>query len=127
MAGNEFACSIDAFKKQAKLSEIDLENCVDDATVKRYSGSINIEESLIRKFFVSIFLFPQFFVSMRFSGLTLFITAYLSFHKQMVSIRAVAFAGSSKAIESLSSISASNRHCLPYRRRYRTRPSPHNR
>ena len=44
MAGNEFVCPIDALKKQAELSEIDLENCVDDATVKRYAGNINIKE-----------------------------------------------------------------------------------
>ena len=44
MAGNEFVCPIDALKKQAELSESDLENCVDDATVKRYAGNIRIKE-----------------------------------------------------------------------------------
>jgi len=44
MAGNEFVCPIDALKNQEELSEVDLENCVDDATVKRYSGNINIKE-----------------------------------------------------------------------------------
>jgi hypothetical protein len=44
MAGNEFVCPIDALKNPKELSEVDLENCVDDATVKRYSGNINIKE-----------------------------------------------------------------------------------
>jgi hypothetical protein len=44
MAGNEFVCPIDALKNPRELSEVELENCVDDATVKRYAGNINIKE-----------------------------------------------------------------------------------
>ena len=44
MAGNEFVCPIDALKDPTEISEVDMENCVDDATVKRYAGNIKIEE-----------------------------------------------------------------------------------
>jgi hypothetical protein len=44
MAGNEFVCPIDALKNPKELSDVDLDNCVDDATVKRYAGNINIKE-----------------------------------------------------------------------------------
>ena len=44
MAGNEFVCPIDALKNPEELSDIDMDNCVDDATVKRYAGNINIKE-----------------------------------------------------------------------------------
>ena len=44
MAGNEFVCPIEALKNPKELSEEVLENCVDDATVKRYSGNIKIKE-----------------------------------------------------------------------------------
>jgi hypothetical protein len=44
MAGNEFICPIDALKNPEELSDVDLDNCVDDATVKRYAGNINIKE-----------------------------------------------------------------------------------
>ena len=42
MAGNEFVCPIDSLKKPGEVSEEDLENCVDDATVGRYAGNIKI-------------------------------------------------------------------------------------
>ncbi|MEN8689073.1 MAG: hypothetical protein AB1Z20_03095 [Desulfobacterales bacterium] len=44
LAGNEFVCPIDALKNPEELSDVDLDNCVDDATVKRYAGNINIKE-----------------------------------------------------------------------------------
>ena len=44
MAGNEFVCPIDALKNPEELSDVDLDNCVDDATVKRYAGNIKIKE-----------------------------------------------------------------------------------
>ena len=44
MAGNEFVCPIEALKNPKELSDVDLDNCVDDATVKRYAGNINIKE-----------------------------------------------------------------------------------
>jgi hypothetical protein len=44
MAGNQFVCPIDALKDPIDLSEVDMENCVDDATVKRYAGNIKIKE-----------------------------------------------------------------------------------
>jgi hypothetical protein len=44
IAGNDFVCPIDALKNPEELSDVDLDNCVDDATVKRYAGNINIKE-----------------------------------------------------------------------------------
>ena len=44
LAGNEFVCPIDALKTPEELSDEELDNCVDDATVKRYAGNINIKE-----------------------------------------------------------------------------------
>ena len=44
LAGNDFVCPIDALKNPEELSDVDLDNCVDDATVKRYAGNINIKE-----------------------------------------------------------------------------------
>ena len=41
-AGNEFLCPIDALKDPKKATEEELENCVDDATVGRYAGDIEI-------------------------------------------------------------------------------------
>lgn len=43
-AGNEFLCPINALKNPKDVSEEDLEDCVDDATVGRYSGNIDIVE-----------------------------------------------------------------------------------
>jgi hypothetical protein len=43
-AGNEFLCPIDALKNPKDVSEEEMENCVDDATVGRYSGNIDIVE-----------------------------------------------------------------------------------
>ena len=44
MAGNEFVCPIGALKNPKDVSDEELENCVDDATVGRYAGNINIVE-----------------------------------------------------------------------------------
>ena len=44
MAGNEFLCPLDALKDPKDVSEEELGNCVDDATVGRYSGNIKVEE-----------------------------------------------------------------------------------
>ena len=41
-AGNRFVCPIDALKSLDEATEEELENCVDDATVKRYAGNIDI-------------------------------------------------------------------------------------
>jgi hypothetical protein len=41
-AGNEFVCPIDALKNLNEVTEEVLDNCVDDATVGRYSGNLNI-------------------------------------------------------------------------------------
>jgi hypothetical protein len=43
-AGNDFLCPIDALKNPKDVSEEEMENCVDDATVGRYSGNIDIVE-----------------------------------------------------------------------------------
>jgi hypothetical protein len=42
VAGNEFVCPIDALKNLKEVSEEVLDNCVDDATVGRYSGNIKV-------------------------------------------------------------------------------------
>ena len=41
-AGNEFVCPIEALKNLKEVSEEVLDNCVDDATVGRYSGNIKV-------------------------------------------------------------------------------------
>ena len=41
-AGNEFICPLDALKDFKTASEEDLEQCVDDATVGRYAGNIDV-------------------------------------------------------------------------------------
>lgn len=41
-AGNDWLCPIDALKDPKDASEGELENCVDDATVGRYAGDINV-------------------------------------------------------------------------------------
>jgi len=41
-AGNEFLCPIDALKETKNATDEELENCVDDATVGRYAGDINV-------------------------------------------------------------------------------------
>lgn len=41
-AGNEFVCPLNALKNVKEVSEEELENCVDDATVGRYIGNIEI-------------------------------------------------------------------------------------
>ena len=46
MAGNEFLCPIGALKKAKDVSDEELENCVDRATVGRYAGNINVVEGL---------------------------------------------------------------------------------
>ncbi len=43
-AGNEFLCPLDSLKNPKDASEEELENCVDDATVGRYIGNIDIVE-----------------------------------------------------------------------------------
>ena len=44
MAGNEFVCPLVALKNPKEVSEAELENCVDDGTVGRYAGNINIAD-----------------------------------------------------------------------------------
>ncbi len=44
LAGNEFVCPIDALKNPKDVSDDELDHCVDDATVKRYSGNIRLKE-----------------------------------------------------------------------------------
>ncbi len=41
--GNEFICSIDALKDIRHATDDELTNCVDDATVGRYAGNIDIK------------------------------------------------------------------------------------
>ena len=43
-AGNDFICPLDALKKPSQARDQELDNCVDDATVKRYSGNIKIKD-----------------------------------------------------------------------------------
>ncbi|MFY9941924.1 MAG: hypothetical protein WAK57_07095 [Desulfobacterales bacterium] len=44
VAGNDFICPLDALKQTSQATDAELDNCVDDATVKRYSGNIKIKE-----------------------------------------------------------------------------------
>jgi hypothetical protein len=44
-AGNDFVCPIDALKDPKDVTEEELENCVDDATVNRYIGNIKIVDT----------------------------------------------------------------------------------
>ncbi|MFO7709720.1 MAG: hypothetical protein R6V84_16255 [Desulfobacterales bacterium] len=44
LAGNEFVCPIEALKDPQEISAEELDHCVDDATVKRYSGNIRVQE-----------------------------------------------------------------------------------
>jgi hypothetical protein len=41
-AGNLFVCPIDSLKHLDEVGEAELEACVDDATVGRYAGNIDI-------------------------------------------------------------------------------------
>ena len=41
-AGNDWLCPLDALKNPKDASEEELEHCVDDATVGRYAGDIDI-------------------------------------------------------------------------------------
>ena len=43
-AGNEFICPLDALKERKSATDEELENCVDDATVGRYAGNIEVVE-----------------------------------------------------------------------------------
>lgn len=43
-AGNEFVCPIDALKDPKSASREEMENCVDDGTLGRYAGNIDVEE-----------------------------------------------------------------------------------
>lgn len=43
-AGNDFICPIKSLIDPKKATEEELENCVDDATVGRYAGNIEIAE-----------------------------------------------------------------------------------
>ena len=41
-AGNEFICPIDALKDPETASPEELDQCVDDGTVGRYAGNIDV-------------------------------------------------------------------------------------
>jgi hypothetical protein len=43
-AGNDFFCPLDALKNPKDVTEEELQNCVDDATVGRYAGNIKVVE-----------------------------------------------------------------------------------
>ena len=43
-SGNEFLCPLDALKDVKDATDEELENCVDDGTVRRYAGDIEIRE-----------------------------------------------------------------------------------
>jgi hypothetical protein len=44
-AGNDWLCPIDALKDPKDATEKELEHCVDDATVGRYAGDINVVDA----------------------------------------------------------------------------------
>ena len=43
--GNEFICTIDALKDIKHATDEELTDCVDDATVGRYAGNIEIADN----------------------------------------------------------------------------------
>lgn len=43
-AGNEFICPLSALKDMESASDEELEQCVDDGTLGRYSGNIDVIE-----------------------------------------------------------------------------------
>jgi hypothetical protein len=43
-AGNEFICPLEALKDPKTASDEELDQCVDDGTVGRYAGNIEIVE-----------------------------------------------------------------------------------
>jgi len=43
-ASNEFLCPLEALMDPKDVSEEELENCVDDATVGRYAGDIKVAD-----------------------------------------------------------------------------------
>lgn len=43
-AGNDFLCPLEALKTPKDATDEEIENCVDDATVGRYSSNINIRD-----------------------------------------------------------------------------------
>jgi len=43
-AGNEFLCPLGVLKGVKEATEEELENCVDDGTVGRYAGDIEIQK-----------------------------------------------------------------------------------
>ncbi len=44
IAGNEFICPLDALKNPATATDEELNNCVDNATVGRYAGNMDIQD-----------------------------------------------------------------------------------
>lgn len=40
--GNEFVCPLEALKNVHEATEEELDNCVDDGTVGRYAGNIDV-------------------------------------------------------------------------------------
>jgi len=43
-AGNDFLCPIEALKDPKDVTDDEIANCVDDATVRRYAGDIDISD-----------------------------------------------------------------------------------
>lgn len=43
-AGNDFICPIESLIDTKKATEEELKNCVDDATVGRYAGNVEVVE-----------------------------------------------------------------------------------
>jgi hypothetical protein len=44
LAGNSFICPLSSLKDPAHVSDEEIYDCVDDATVGRYAGNIKVEE-----------------------------------------------------------------------------------
>jgi hypothetical protein len=43
-AGNDFLCPIDALRNPNDITDDEMAECVDDATVQRYAGDIKIKD-----------------------------------------------------------------------------------
>ena len=46
VAGNDFVCPLDELRDPSSLSDVEMENCVEDAVVGRYAGRLKMVDPL---------------------------------------------------------------------------------
>jgi hypothetical protein len=44
MAGNDFVCPLDELRDPNRISDAELENCIEDAVLGRYAGQLKIAD-----------------------------------------------------------------------------------